>query len=309
MTDAWLALLPDFMVIAVGAAISRQFDESLWQGLDRLAFFVLYPALLFSAAAERPMAIDTVLTLGLFGWVVLGTGFLLGSATASLSRLSRTDFAGVLQNAWRFNTALGFVAIAALPPGATGLFAVLAGVSIPLANVLAVTMLARDRALSGIGLVREVATNPFLVASLAGVLVAVSGRSLPVVIDDAVERVADAALPLVLLSLGAALARADRALPDGQLVALHAIKLVLLPLVACGLGWLGATLGLLQPLAAATLLIFAALPTATAAHVLAARYGADRTRVALVVMQSSFAGLVTLPVWTLVAAWWLQVLR
>lgn len=51
----------------------------------------------------------------------------------------------------------------------------------------------------------------------------------------------------------------------------------------------------------ATSLLFAATPTATAAHVLAASYGADRATVAIIVTQSSLLGLMTLPVWAFIA--------
>ena len=86
--------------------------------------------------------------------------------------------------------------------------------------------------------------------------------------------------------------------PEPFALSLHAIRLLILPAVV----WTTATLVGAGGLLPATLLVFAALPTATAAHVLAARYGADRRRVALLVMQSSLLGLVTLPLWTALAA-------
>ena len=47
----------------------------------------------------------------------------------------------------------------------------------------------------------------------------------------------------------------------------------------------------------ATLLVFAALPTASAAHVLASAFGADRERVATIIAQSTLLSGITLPLW------------
>jgi malonate transporter and related proteins len=48
------------------------------------------------------------------------------------------------------------------------------------------------------------------------------------------------------------------------------------------------------------LTIFAALPTASAAHVLASAYGADRENVATLIAQSTLLGCLTLPFWLMV---------
>jgi malonate transporter len=48
---------------------------------------------------------------------------------------------------------------------------------------------------------------------------------------------------------------------------------------------------------AGTLVLFAALPTASAAHVLAAGFGADRELSATSVAQSTLLSALTLPLW------------
>ncbi len=295
-----LVLLPDFALIALGFVIAPLLTDELWRGLDRLSYHVLYPALIFAAASARAVDPHAVLILGGAAVAVLTAGLLMGIATRRLGPASPVEFGGALQNAFRFNTALGFVAVGALPPEALSILAIVVGCAIPLANVYAVAGLARGNGLSAARVVREIATNPFLLASLAGLMVALSGRALPVPVAAFVDRLAGAALPLVLLSIGAALAAGAKRsglaslLPtDAFALAIHGIRLLILP----ALVWVTATLARLEGVAAATLLVFAALPTATAAHVLAARYGADRTRVATLVLQSSLLGLLTLPLW------------
>ena len=74
------------------------------------------------------------------------------------------------------------------------------------------------------------------------------------------------------------------------LVATKLMVMALVTLVAC------VAFGIPGPIAS-TLVLFAALPTASAAHVLAAGFGADRTLAATLVAQSTLLGAVTLPIW------------
>ena len=154
-------------------------------------------------------------------------GFALSLGAIRLAPPDRLERAGAVQNGWRFNTALGFVAIGALPGEASATLAIVVGVGIPLANLYAVTLLAgarqesdRDGDASALDrwrvALREIALNPFLLASLAGVAVGLAGIALPTAAAAFVERLADAALPIVLLSLGAAL-RGTPAWPPARL--------------------------------------------------------------------------------------------
>jgi len=292
-----LALAPDFALILFGWVLSRWFAATVWQGIDRLSYYVLYPALIFHAAAARPVAPGDALLLGLAAAGVLSAGLALGLLTRRLRTDTPVNVGARLQNAYRFNTALGFVAIGVLPASAASVLAILVGCAIPLANVFAVIGLTRGQRMSRARLAGEVLTNPFLLASLAGLIVALSRGGLPGPVDAFSARLAQAALPLVLLSIGAALAGARLWPLDRQAVALHAIRLLALPAIV----WATAAVFALQGVAVATVLLFAALPTASAAHVLAARYGADRAAVAVLVTQSSLLGLLSLPLWAIVA--------
>ncbi|MEZ5676164.1 MAG: AEC family transporter [Thalassovita sp.] len=207
-----------------------------------------------------------------------------------------TDFAGAWQTAWRFNTALGFVAIETLSGKPVGILAVTVGMAIPMANVFAVTALSR-----GSGDLRQtmkkVATNPFLLASSSGVLVGLSGITIPGPVMAPLEMLSRAAIPVALISVGAtmnwgALARLDRF--SGIIVATKLIVTPAATFAAC-------LLFHADPAIAATLILFSALPTASAAHVLAAGFGADRELSATLVAQTTLLATVTLPVWITLA--------
>lgn len=75
-----------------------------------------------------------------------------------------------------------------------------------------------------------------------------------------------------------------------------AVKLVMLPLVAlAAIHWLALT-----GVAADVALLFAALPTATSAYILAQRMGGDGPPVAWLISASTLAAMVSLPFWLIV---------
>ena len=294
-----LTLLPNFAIIAVGAWIGPRLAETSWRQIDWLCFYFLYPALLFGAASRRPIALDSFLLIGALACAIVTAGMALAYCVRALAVTDTpADQAGISQNAWRFNTALGFVAIGALPPEAMSILAIIVGLAIPMANLYAVLALTNGQSHSRLSQLTQVARNPFLLASLSGVIVGLIGKPVPILVAGFIDRLADAAIPIVLLSLGAAL-RQSRLWPiDRYAMAITSIKLLALP----ALVWLVILSSGANGLVAATFLIFAALPTASAAHILAAHYGADRSRVAAVVMQSTIIGLITLPLWTALAS-------
>jgi predicted permease len=74
------------------------------------------------------------------------------------------------------------------------------------------------------------------------------------------------------------------------------VKLLALPLIAIGVGaWLG-----LSGLNYQIVVLFAALPTASSAYILAMRMGGDGRSVAWLISATTLGSMLTLPLW---AAW------
>ncbi|WP_137702996.1 AEC family transporter [Marimonas lutisalis] len=290
-------LLPSFLLVCLGGLVRNRLSENAWAGLDRLNFEILFPALIFTAAAARPIALENLVIVGPLVWALLALGLALGWLARPFGPDRFLDFAGAWQTAWRFNTALGFVVVQALPSADLAYFSITIGLAIPMANVFAVSALSRGEGLSPVSALRKVALNPFLLASLAGVAVGLSQLTIPAPILAPVTLLAQAAIPVALISIGAtlnwrALGKLDRF--TGILVG---TKLIALPAAAsiCALA-----LGVSGPIVP-VLVVFAALPTASAAHVLAAGFGANRQLAATLIAQSTLLSAFTLPIWMTVA--------
>jgi predicted permease len=292
-----LLVLPNFALIVVGLALARGFDygRGFWEGLEKLVYFVLFPALLFRSIAVSSLDLASLGKVVASAWAVMVLAMALGALARPLFRVEPVVAASCFQCAFRFNTYIG-LAVAGSIYGAPGvaLAALLFGTVIPLANFGAVGMLAAH---ARANLWRELARNPLVVSTLAGFAWNLAGLGLPGFADQTLHLLGQSALPAGLLAVGAALRiERGRASP-----AAHAwwlgVKLLAMPLAAWGLAAALALSGAER----GVLILWAALPTASSAYILAVRMGGDGASVATQVTLGTVACMATLPLWVALA--------
>jgi malonate transporter and related proteins len=296
-----LVLLPDFALILLGFGLRRtmHLGDHFWSGLEKLIYFVLFPALLFHAIARTRIDFAAAAPFVASGMAAMCGGMLLGLlARPMFGARSTTEgspggmvFASQFQCAFRFNSYIG-LAVAAKLHGEAGIAAmgILIGAMVPLANLASVWMLARHGQL---GVMREIARNPLILATLAGLLFNLSGAMLPEVAGQFLGRLSEASIALGLLAVGAALrlrGESGAHLPSSYLLA---VKLLAVPAIA----WMAArTLGL-QGVYFDVVVMFGALPTASSAYILAMRMGGDGAGVAWLISATTLGAMLTMPVW------------
>lgn len=153
--------------------------------------------------------------------------------------------------------------------------------------------------------------NPLLWSMALGVAWWASGWPMAHPLDDTLRLLAMAASPAALFTLGAILARAQlraaerwesgvatQGAEPGAMSALVAAKLLLHPLLVLAAGELVHALGWpLSGLGLTTLVMAAALPSASNVSMLAEREGADTTRVARLIMWTTALSWLTLAAW------------
>lgn len=124
------------------------------------------------------------------------------------------------------------------------------------------------------GVLRSIFANPTIIASAVGLALAAGGVSLPEVALEPVRSLADMAIPAMLLAYGLSLHGSRPLARDdgyrGLIAVASATKLLIMPLVALGIGLL---LGL-RGTGLYEVVVMAALPTAQNVYVAAARYRA-----------------------------------
>ncbi len=288
-----LLLLPDALLILAGFVICRHtpLDRPIWEAAEKLVYYLLFPVLLFNSIVRTPLQPGQTLALGGAGMAVVLLGMGLAYALRAWPGVDARAHASGAQVAFRFNSYVA-LALAERLQGAQGVawVALLVALCVPLCNVGAVLPLARH---GGQGLARELARNPLIMGTLAGLAANLAGLRLPEPAALTLHRIGLAALPLGLMAVGAGLRLGALRDAPGLATALLAIRHALLPRFALGLGrWLGLPDG--QQL---VLLMFASLPTASSCYVLAARMGGHAAFVAGLVTLSTLVGMLSLPFW------------
>jgi hypothetical protein len=292
-----LTLLPDFALILLGYGLRRwmTLGDHFWTGLEKLVYYVLFPALLFNAITKTPLTFAAVPLIGT-GAAAMGGAMLLALLAKPLFPITPLSFASQFQCAFRFNSYIG-LAVAAKLHGAAGIAAMglLTGGMVPFANIVAVGMLARHGETS---VWRELAKNPLFLSTLVSLAWNFLGLPVPAPVGHFFSRLAEAAIALGLLAVGAALKLCgvignQGSGGRGAAGYFLAVKLLAMPVVALLIArWIGLT-GVHFDVAMA----FAALPTASSAYILTQRMGGDGARVAWLISASTLLGMVSLPLW------------
>ena len=176
------SLWPLFALI-VGGYFLRRRDfpgEAFWPAAERLNYFILFPALLFSSLASAPLDNPALPRLALAVLLGLGGGWLGLLLMRRLCGWPAARFGAFTQGLLRFNTYLGLAAIGSLygQPGLV-LAALLLALIVPAVNVLSVWSLSAGGEVSVAGLLLPILKNPLILACLAGVLVNLLGIGLP----------------------------------------------------------------------------------------------------------------------------------
>lgn len=288
-----LMLLPDLLLILVGFGLCRYtaLNRSVWDGAERLVYYVLFPVLLFGSIIRSPLNPATTLSLAGCGVAVLGCGVAMAYAVARWPGVDARLHASGAQTAFRFNSYVA-LALAERLGGAEGVAwtALLVAVGVPICNAAAVWPLARH---GGQQPWKEMARNPLIISTLAGLAANLAGVRFPDPVETTIQRIGVAALPIGLMAVGAGLRFEALATSPRLAAAFLAIRHVALPLVALAL-----TSVIALPEAQRRIVVaFAALPTASSAYVLAARMGGHGPFVAGLVSMSTLLGMVTLPMW------------
>ncbi|PAJ81682.1 AEC family transporter [Burkholderia ubonensis] len=300
-----LALAPVALLVGLGHGLKRSgfVGDAFWPSAERLCYYVLLPALFAHGLASARLQSLAVMPLAL---ALVGSTVAVAATLLLIRPFVRVDGAGftsVFQGAVRFNNYVG-ASLAAGLFGAQGiaLAAVCVAAIVPTVNLMCVLVFARygSTRLGIVALVRQIVSNPLVVACATGIAMQASGATFPPAIEPAVRALGAASMPLGLLCVGAALTfDAARAWMQPVCVA-SAFKFVAMPLLtlvagrALGLGDVALTVALL----------FQALPTSSASYLMARQLGGDAPLMAGITAFQTLFATIAMPavLTTLVAA-------
>ena len=291
------SLLPVFLIIISGYGFKKSKfpGDDFWHGAERMVYYFLYPALLFSSSAGASWEFFSVASMV---WAILAAMFVMSGFLLLLRpHLTKNDasFSSIFQGSLRFTSYIGFAAAFSLF-GDEGLYlaAVFITVMIPVVNILCVMVLVRygDQKSGWYWIFTTVIKNPLILACLAGMAFNLLGLQLPVMVDNLTTILGRGSLPLGLLAVGASLQVSSIKKAGREVVYACLLKLILMPLLM----WLSCTLLGVDSLSTAVAVLFAALPGSPLSYILAKQLGGDTRLMSSIIAVQTGISMISLPI-------------
>ena len=274
---------PVFLLAAIGFVwVKAGFDYDI-QFVTRLAMSLAVPALVFGALTRTEISPAALGVVTLAAVLAYGAITLAALVIVRLSGLQIRTYLAPMIFGNTGNVGLP-LALFAYGPDGLGYAVVIFAVSAILVFTLGIWLV------SGGASPLRVLREPMVLATLAGALFLWRGWRLPEMLENSVNLLGQMAIPLMLITLGVAVARLK---PErlGRTVWLSLMRAAMTIAIAAGVG---TVLGL-PPVALGVLILQMSTPVAVTSYLLAERYQADAGAVAGLVVTSTLLAIGTIP--------------
>lgn len=296
MITTFLAVLPIFLLIVTGWLCKQRFvaQPAFWLAADKLVYYLFFPCLLILEIGSADFSGGHT---GSALMAAIGATLLVGALVFLVRlawRMPNDLFTSIFQGSTRYNSYV-FIALSQALFGDAGV--ALSGVFIAwmvvLTNFSSVLVMNRygdgsSKALSSIA--RSIVSNPLIAAALLGLLLNVMGWRIEGAARQFMAYLGHAATPLSLMSVGAGLMLVMHPSKTVATVLATVLKLLVLPLLTWGL----LKLGTAHAMPAQIALLYAAMPCAGNAYILARQMGGDAEAMASIITWSTLASVLTI---------------
>jgi malonate transporter and related proteins len=277
MSLIFSALIPVFALILIGYFFKRiKFpSHEFWPQADKLTYYVLMPSLLVYKLSNASLVSQNSLGFIASALLAIFCTMIVLMVTNKVIPSSASAFTSIVQGGIRFNTYV-FLALAGAIFGNDGLIlsAIILTFAIPFINILCITIFAlyiSNEKLNFIYLLKSIITNPLILACIIGGSINFLGIQLPVVLNNTLEILSKAALPMGLLSVGFGLVIKEIKSSKSEVIISSFAKHLVMPLFIFAFGkYFG-----LDNMMISILVLFAILPTAPSSFILARQLGGD----------------------------------
>ena len=275
-------------------------DLSFWEVNDKLCYWVLIPALLFHFISQVSLSSEMLYIYA----VIVFAGFVVTfSSSIFLGKIlgyTPEVWTSILQGSMRQNAFIA-LAIAGSFYGSEGLkiASLFMFIYVPSINIIIITTMVMSlnksnqkdskKAISNIFI--EISKNPFILAMIAGLLVSLFPLERMSVLIGTTELLGSAALPIMLLTIGAKIKVRDLTLKITPIIISNSLKLIILPVIV----YFVASYFNLSQIEIVVAVIFASVPTAAMSYSLAQQFGADHQLMRAILTTQVALSFITIP--------------
>jgi len=301
MEFAIIALAPVFLTIVLGWLIGKTglISDEHWLGVDQLAFYVLFPAILMRSmitADFGDLPVFRMMAVMISGMVTMQIiMFVLKNPVQRILKVETPAWTSVYQGSCRWHTFLGLAIMPALfgEPG-LALAAVATAAITPISNAASVIVMSiynsgpRPTVLS-VG--KSLFSNPFILAIIAGLTIQSSGITVPAPILGVFDLAGGGALGIALISVGAALRIGQVKKDYRPIAAAVVLKMFIVPLFMAFYCMVFDVSGLPRTVA----ILAGSVPTAAVSYIFARRLGGDAELMANIITIQIIVAAFSLP--------------
>ncbi|NRB10577.1 MAG: AEC family transporter [Rickettsiaceae bacterium] len=303
MYSIFYSVLPIFLIAFLGSIIRRKWltSDEFWRGLEKLSFYVLFPAVLFEHSAKVDLASFTLLRLVIA--LIVATAIVAFGLVLYQNRRNfhKVHFTSVFQGSTRYNNYI-FFAVGAALFGDEGL-SIIATISpylIIFTNLIVVIAFVhyiptRDGVSGRKGLmlvIKSVITNPFIIASLLGFIFNYFQIELNKGIENTIHNIADSALSIGIMIVGASLKFRINPEYFNYVVFAGVVKLVIMPIITFIILWLMAIGGTAKSVG----ILCSCLPCASSAYILSRQLGGDPETMSAIITFTTIFSILSLSI-------------
>ena len=297
MEDIISALIPIFLLILVGYYFKYiNFPiNGFWNGADKLTYYVLMPTLLVYKLSNVTLQNNDYTSYVISALMSIVVIFLFLLIIQKIMKYDNSSFTSIMQGSIRFNTYV-FLALVNAIFSDIGLVLAILLITfvIPLINLLCITTFSiytqKDK-FSINKFLKSIFYNPLIIACIIGGTINYTGINIPIVINHTLNIISQAALPMGLISVGVGLSLKELSSTKNELFTASIIKLIISPIVFYIMAYL---FEINDILIISILIIFASMPTAPSAYILARQLGGDTKLMSSLISVQTLLAIITL---------------
>ncbi|WP_017443102.1 AEC family transporter [Rickettsia gravesii] len=304
MNEIFCSTLPIFLITLLGSIIKNKWltSEEFWRGIEKLSYFVLFPAMLFNYVSTADLSVASIIKLVvalIISTILVSIGLIIYQKKYNIDKV---QFTSIFQGSIRYNSYI-FFGVSSPLLGSSGLsiVAVISSYMIIFTNILSVMIFAyyipnksvtNTIRTSFVLMMKLIVRNPLIIASLVGFVFNYSNLELHLGLKKTLDSLSNAALAIGMLNVGAGLNFTIRQELLHNVMFTSFVKLVAFPLVSVVVLWLMSIDGLDRSVG----ILYSCLPCASTAYVLSRQLDGDPDSMASIITFTTFFSVVTISI-------------
>ncbi|AFC69619.1 permease [Rickettsia amblyommatis] len=304
MNEIFCSTLPIFLITLLGSIIKNKWltSEEFWRGIEKLSYFVLFPAMLFNYVSTADLSVVSIIKLVvalIISTILVSIGLIIYQKKYNIDKV---QFTSIFQGSIRYNSYIFFgVSSPLLGPSGLSIVAVISSYMIIFTNILSVMIFAyyipnksvtNTIRTSFVLMMKLIVRNPLIIASLVGFVFNYSNLELHLGLKKTLDSLSNAALSIGMLNVGAGLNFTIRQELLHNVMFTSFVKLVAFPLVSVVVLWLMSIDGLDRSVG----ILYSCLPCASTAYVLSRQLDGDPDSMASIITFTTFFSVVTISI-------------